>query len=64
MNEVIVKVEHLRQVHYCAGGTKTFFKRHGLDWQKFIKEGLPASQFLATGDAMAKRLVEVANGRK
>ena len=62
---MIVTVEHLYSVPnyqgragFCGRGARAFFERHGLDWLTFVREGLPAETFLATGDAMARRLVE------
>jgi len=34
-----------------------------LDYGKFLQEGIPAETLLATGDAMAQAVVEVARGR-
>ena len=47
----------------CSRGARAFFQRHGLDWEKFRHEGLPAEVIEATGDAMALQVVEVARGR-
>lgn len=35
-----------------------------MDWSKFLKEGLPESEFERTGDAMALQVVEVARERR
>jgi hypothetical protein len=51
---------HLRKLGYCRRGTREFFYRHDLDWSEFLRNGLPEQEFLATGDAMAIRLVKVA----
>ncbi len=67
---MIITMQHVRsvlvngKVGYCALGTRRFFRRHGLDFSRFLKEGIPEEQLLATGDAMAKRVVEFAYGRK
>lgn len=61
---VFVKMEHVRAARMCSRGARAFFQRHGLDWQKFLKDGLPAEVLEATGDAMALQVVEVARGRK
>lgn len=61
---VIVKLEDMRALRFCSRGARDFFQHHGMDWATFIKEGLPAEQFEATGDAMALKVVEVARGRK
>lgn len=59
-----VTISDLRAAKMCSRGARDFFKRHGLDWSTFLKSGLPAEEFLMTGDAMALRLVEVARGRQ
>lgn len=61
---VTVRMEHVRAARMCRRGAKAFFERHNLDWETFLREGLPAEQIEATGDAMAIQVVEVARGRK
>lgn len=61
---MIITMTHVRQSGMCSKGARAFFLRHGLDWSEFIKNGLDESLILATGDAMAKKVVEVAHGRK
>ena len=58
--EVIVTIAHVRAAGLCVHGTRTWFARRGLDFRAFLAQGLPASLLLATGDAMAARVVEVA----
>lgn len=58
-----IKMEHIRQARMCSRGTRDFFKRHDLDWDAFLKEGIDEELLLATGDTMARQVVEVANGR-
>tara|TARA_B100000519_G_scaffold170166_1_gene155725 strand:- start:3589 stop:3759 length:171 start_codon:yes stop_codon:yes gene_type:complete len=53
----------IRAAKQCSRGARAFFERHGLDWQDFLENGVPAEKLLATGDAMAERTVEVARGR-
>ena len=60
----MVKMEHVRAARMCSRGARAFFLRHSLDWEAFLREGLPAEQIEATGDAMAIRVAEVARGRK
>lgn len=55
-----VTMKHIRKAKMCSGGTRDFFKRHGMDWNKFLSEGLPEEDFIATGDAMAMEVVKVA----
>lgn len=63
-DRVIVRMEHVRAARMCSRGARAFFARHNLDWQTFIKDGLPAEVIAATGDAMALQVVEAARGRK
>lgn len=62
----IVRMEHLRQLRYCARGVRAFFERYGLDYSQFLSEGIESGVLLeATNhDAMAVAAVEVANGRQ
>jgi hypothetical protein len=48
----------------CSIGARAFFIRHGLDWSEFLKSGIQADKVIATGDAMALRVVEVASGKQ
>lgn len=63
-DSVIVTMRDIRAAGFCSRGTRDFFGRHEMDWSKFLKEGLPETEFLKTGDAMAYKVVEVARGRK
>lgn len=60
----VVRMEHIRAARMCSSGTRGFFERHGLDWSAFLRDGIDAEELLATGDLMAKQVVEVARGRK
>lgn len=62
--DVLVRMEHIRAARMCSRGTRAFFERHGLDWNAFLREGISGSQLEATGDAMAKKVVEVARGQQ
>lgn len=60
---VMVRMEHIRAARQCSRGARAFFARHGLDWERFLREGLPADVIEATGDDMALQVCEVARGR-
>ena len=60
---VIVTMRDVRAAGMCSRGPRAFFKRHGLDWNRFLEEGIPAEELEATGDALAMQVVEVARGR-
>lgn len=62
---LIVRMQHLRSVPgvrqspgYCLPMTRAWFARHGLDFRDFARAGIDADLLLATGDPLARRLVE------
>ena len=57
---VIVRMEHVRALKYCARGVRTFFIQHGLDYAVFLQRGIEAEKLAATGDAMAFAAIEEA----
>lgn len=63
-DDVKVRMHHIREARMCSRGARAFFIRHGLDWNLFLSEGIEAEKLVATGDAMAIQVVEVARGRK
>lgn len=62
--DAVVTMRHIREAKFCSRGTRAFFQQHGLDWNKFLKEGIPSKELIETGDVMALQVVRVANGRK
>lgn len=54
----------LRRAKMCSGGAREFFARHDLDWDEFLKNGVPVGLIEATGDAMAMKVVEAVRGRR
>ena len=57
---LLITIDHVRASGLCVHGTRTWFARHGLDFRAFLREGIDAQTLLATGDAMALRVVECA----
>lgn len=51
---------NLKGQSFCVRGGRLWAAEHGIDFDKFVREGLPASQFLATGDAIGLSFVEAA----
>lgn len=47
-----VTTQHCRQLGYCARGQREWCASQGIDWPAFLREGLPASQVEAMGDAL------------
>ena len=63
MSDLIVTIAHVRAAGLCVNGTRVWFARHDLDFRVFLREGCTAETLLATGDAMALRVVERARIR-
>ena len=60
---LIVRAEDIRAARLCFQGARPWFRRHGLDWQAFLVEGLSAEVLAATGDALALRVIAEAERR-
>ena len=60
---LIVRAEDIRAARLCFHGARPWFRRHGLNWQAFLAEGLPAEVLAATGDALALRVIAEAEKR-
>lgn len=54
----IIRIDDIRLAGHCVRGAGKWFERHGLNFREFIKNGLPADQFIAAGDALAQRVVD------
>lgn len=62
---LIVTTKHLRTIRgfnkrpgFCLSKSRPRFRELGLDWNEFIRNGLPEETFAATGDPMALALIE------
>ncbi|WP_414612295.1 hypothetical protein [Stenotrophomonas pavanii] len=58
-----VTIDDVRAAGLCVNGTRVWFARHDLDFRAFLRDGCTAETLLATGDAMALRVVERARIR-
>ena len=61
--DVTVTIDDVRAVGLCVNGTRVWFARHDLDFRAFLRHGCAADTLLATGDAMAQRVVEHARNQ-
>ena len=61
---LIIHMADVRAAKMCSAGTRRWFEKQGFDWTDFLKNGIDAQKFIATGDPMALQVVEVANGRR
>jgi HEAT repeat protein len=60
---------HIRAADICMKGSREFFKKHSLDWQDFLANGIAVSTLEEIGDPIALRAAEKAieeesNGRR
>lgn len=58
MSDLIIRIDDIRLAGYCVSGARGWFKDHGLDFRDFIRNGIPASEFIAKGDQLAVTVVE------
>ncbi len=66
-----ITLQHIRTVPsfnnkqgFCADKTKLFFKHHHLNFRDFVRHGIPEEELLATGDALAIKVVEWAHSQE
>lgn len=56
---------HGLAIGYCSKGMRKMASRHGWDWLDIVQNGIDSEILLATGDAMAIKLVKsVENGKQ
>lgn len=53
-----VTIDDIRKAGHCVKGAREWFARHGLDFRDFVRNGIDEETFLASGDAMAREIVE------
>lgn len=63
MTGVVVKIEDLRTLGYCASGAREMAKRHGLDWMAFMRGEVTTDQLEHINDAMMADLIKTAKQR-
>jgi len=54
MNDIVVKVQHIREAGLCMRGARMWFSQRGLDFGQFMREGLPIEQLESIDDALAQ----------
>lgn len=58
-----ITMSDVRAAQMCSRGAREFLQAHGVCWREFLEHGVSADFLLATGDTMARQVVEVARGR-
>lgn len=59
-----VTLADIRAIKFCSRGSREWFDRYGLDWSRFVSEGLPVAAFDGINDPMLKRAIEQAQKRE
>jgi hypothetical protein len=58
---LIITTKHCRLAGFCiVPGVRDFCARNSFDYKSFIKHGITADKVIATGDAMAAKVVAIA----
>ncbi len=57
MEKLIITMQDMRRVSFCASGVEMFFKREGLDFDDFLQNGIDAQTLLNTGSVFARKCV-------
>ena len=60
METLIITMQDMRRVDFCAAGVEAFFVRQGLDYADVLVNGISAERFLATGSVFARKCVNAA----
>ena len=61
--DVRITIDDVLASGHCATGTRAWFRNTGLDFRKFMTEGIPAVEMLATKDGVAEQVVEATLAR-
>ena len=59
-----VKVQDCQELGYCMKSVRPWFAHHGIDFQKFVRDGVSEEALLATDDEFARKAVEHAKKRE
>lgn len=57
-DDPIITMNDIRATGHCTRGARKWFIANGLDFGAFLKQGLPASELLKTGDSLAQQVVD------
>lgn len=64
LNPSNVFICDVRSAKMCVVGAKKFLEDRGYDFREFLEKGIDPAILIATGDPMARKVVEASNGRK
>lgn len=62
--DFVITIEDLRRCGMCSSGVRRWFIAHNLDFKNFLENGMLASKFIETGDALGIRAAETVRSRR
>lgn len=57
-SHITVTIADIRRAGYCVAGVRSWFRTHNMNFADFLKNGMPADEFIARGDHLALDVVE------
>ena len=57
---MIITMRHIRKAKMCSKGGRAFAKKHNVDWEDFLKNGVDSKDFEDMDDAMVQKVLEIA----
>ena len=64
-DDLIITMADIRKAKMCGPGVKEFLTKHGVSWERFIKEGIPIQELEHIDDVMLRQVIKVArDGRE
>lgn len=64
MSELRLHMSDVRAAKLCTRGTRALFVRHGIDYNAFLRDGMPVEQAEATGNAMVLTVTRMVRERE
>lgn len=55
-----IRPAHVRRAGFCVAGVRRWARRHGVDWRKFLREGIPAGDLAHIEDPVVSHVVKIA----
>jgi len=62
-SDLLITADDVRSSKKCMAGAREFAARHGIDYDRFLREGVPAAELLKSGDPDAVAVVSAAMSR-
>lgn len=57
-SSLLITISDIRRQGYCVSGIKSWFEAHHFNFREFLQHGVESATLLATGDELARKVVE------